>query len=73
MYNFSHGIFWATFGLILLIVGSISFIIGIAINVNYIPYVVGGFMGLSLFFILSVLLIPFFLTFEARAIALLIT
>lgn len=65
------GIFWATFGLILLIVGSISFIIGIAINVNYIPYVVGGFMGLSLFFILSVLLIPFFLTFEARAIALL--
>lgn len=65
------GIFWATFGLILLIVGSISFIIGIAINVNYIPYVVGGFMGLLLFFILSVLLIPFFLTFEARAIALL--
>jgi len=63
------GILGTAFGVILLITGSVAFIIWVVTSLK--PYFVGGFIA-GLFSIIAVLfLIPFFLTFESRAIALL--
>lgn len=65
------GILGAVLGVILLITGSVTFIIWIATSLKSLPFVVGSFIAVLFSFIAVLFLIPFFLTFEGRAIALL--
>lgn len=65
------GILGSVFGIILLITGVILFVIGVATSFNSLSYIFGGFISGLFFFIGLLFLIPFFLAFEGRAIALL--
>lgn len=65
------GILGTVFGVISLITGSITLILLIITSINYLPYFVGSFIAVLFSFIAILFLVPFFLTFEGRAIALL--